>query len=222
MTPLAGLYLFLLGLASGFALLAISAYRHVSPGWVRWLLIVSGLLVIGRYDAMAAFATAADPQHVWALRHLWFATSLALPLASALAVDQLIRHPAMTPHKLLVWLAPFLASYGAVMLFGEMVSGPDRVVGWTVHLAPGWQRLLGMTHAVFVLVFLTGCGLLVRKLPSGPIRIALLGLMLSQAALAFDGLLSAFGGWYFRPYLYSEMFTLLALWYAYETSASAA
>ena len=53
MPPAGALYLFLLGLASGLALLTASAFRKVSPAWVRWLLLACGALVISRYVAMA-------------------------------------------------------------------------------------------------------------------------------------------------------------------------
>ena len=220
MASLASAYVFLLGLASGIAFLAITSYRRVSPAWLKWLLIAGGVFVISRYLAMALFATTESPERVWEWRRCWFATSLAIPLSSVFAVDQLIRHPAMSPKKLLAWYSPFLISYGAVILFAQMTALPDKVAGWAVHLSPGWQRLLLATHGVFVLVFLGTCILFMRKIPSRPIRIALLGLALGQSALALDGLLTAFGVWYFRPYLYSEMLALLAIWHAYETSFS--
>ena len=220
MTPLAGLYLFLLGLASGVALLTLTAYRRVSPAWVKGLLIVSGSFVITRYVTMALFATADSPQRVWALRHCWFATSLGLPLSSVFAVDQLIRHPAMSPKKLLGWCAPFLIAYGVVIVFATATPVPDRVVGWAVRLTPGWHLVLSAVHLVFILAFLGVCAMLIRKVPSRSIRIALLGLALGQSALALDGMLLSIGAWYFRPYLYSEILTLFALWHAYETAAT--
>ena len=220
MASLAGIYLFLLGLASGMAVLTLTAYRRVSPAWLRWLLIASGAFLISRYLAMAFFATTESPERVWGWRHCWFATSLGLTLSSVFAVDQLIRHPAISPKKLLAWYSPFLIIYGAVILFAQMTVVPDKVAGWAVRLSPGWQRLLSTTHGVFVLAFLSICALLMRKIPSRPIRTALLGLILAHGVLAMDGTLMALGVWYFRPYLYSEMLALFALWHAYETSAS--
>jgi len=220
MGSLAGLYLFLLGLAGGVTLLTLSSFRWVSPAWLRWLLIGSGLLVLGRYAAMACFATASAPEPVWALRRLWFATSFAFPLQSAFAVDQLLRHPAMTPKKLLRWLSPWLLVSGAVILVGGMQPVPDRVIGWSVRLTPGWQGLLAIAHGLFVAGFLAACLLFLRKVPGRSIRVALLGLIAAQLCLALDGLVLAAGGWYFRPYLYSELLMLLALWHAYETGAA--
>ena len=119
MPSLGALYLFLLGLASGITLLAISAYRRVSPAWVKWLLVASGLFVISRYVAMALFASAETPEPVWGFRFCWFASYIGLTLPSVFAVDQLLRHPAMNPKKLLTWCAPFLVAYGAIILCAD-------------------------------------------------------------------------------------------------------
>ncbi len=73
---LPGLYLFLLGLAMGISLLTITSYRHVSPRWLKWLLIASGLFVISRYVTMALFTSPQAAQSVWPLRHCWYATSV--------------------------------------------------------------------------------------------------------------------------------------------------
>ena len=220
MAPLAGAYLFLLGLASGAALLTASAFRRVSPPWLKALLTAGSFFVIGRYVTLALFATAGSPERVWGWRHCWFATSLVLPLQSAFAVDQLLRHPAMSSKKLLGWLAPFLIAYSAVILFADAEPVPDRVVGWSLRLAPAWQATLAVTHGLFVAGFLGVCALLMRRIPVRPIRIALLGLAVGQACLALDGLHLALGAWYFRPYLYSELLMLLALWHAYETGTT--
>ena len=221
MEPAAAAYLFLLGLAAGVSLLTLTAYRHVSPAWWRWLLFAAGLFVMTRYVTMALFTTPEAPQRFGALRPCWYATSLGLPLASVVALDQLIRHPAMTPKRLLTWFSPFLAAYGAVIVFGQAVIVPDdRVIGWTLHLEPAWRAALSLTHTIFILGFIGLCVLTSLKLPSRPIRTALALLVLGQAFLGFDGLTLALGQWYFRPYLFSELVMLLALWHAYETSGS--
>lgn len=214
-------YLFLLGLASGLALLTATAYRHVSPRWLRWLLMATGVFVVSRYVAMAAFTASDAPQRFWALRHCWFATSLGLTLSSVFAVDQLIRHPAITPTKLLRYFSPFLIAYAAVILFGTYEPTPDGFVGgWVPRLSPGWQRLLSVTHGTFVLGFVGLCLLVIRKFPSRAVRLAVLGLVVAHLYLAADGVLLALGRSYFRPYLYSEMVALLALWHAYERAAA--
>ena len=219
--PLAGgAYLFFLGLAGGLSLLTTTGYRRVSPAWLRWLLMASGLFVFSRYVALALFTSPDAPREFWAWRRCWLATSAGLTIPSVFAIDQLLRHPAVSPKQLLRWCAPFLAVYSLLIAFGQFAAAPDRVVGWTLQLSPGWQTLLALTQAVFVLGFI-GLGLLlIRKIPSWPIRSALIGLVVAQGYLGLDGLLLAMGRWYFRPFLYSEMFALLALWYAYEVSAS--
>ncbi len=213
------LYVFLLGLASGIALLAITAYRHVSPAWLKWLLIAMGLFVLSRYVAMACFTTPDAPQRVWPLRYCWFATSVGLTLPSVLVIDQLLRHPAMSPKKLLIWFCPFLLVHSAVILFGDATPVPDRIVGWMPRLSPFWQGLLSLTQAVFVIGFVGICLALVRKFRSRPIQTALLWLAMAHVYLGVDGVLLAMGRWYVRPFLFSEMLTLLALWHAYDTSA---
>ena len=217
MSHLTYLYLYLLGLASGLALLAISAYRRVTPLWLRWLLIASGLLVIGRDVTLALFTSPDAPQRFWALRRCYFLSAIGLTLPSVFAIDQLLRHPAMTPKKLLGWYAPFLAAYVAVILFGDITPAADPVVVWTLHLNTPWRMAAAAIQGVFVVGFIGICVLLMRKVPSRPIRVALLGLVLGHGYLALDGLLLSMGRWYFRPFLYSEMVTLLALWHAYET-----
>lgn len=77
------------------------------------------------------------------------------------------------------------------------------------------------TQAVFVLGFLFLAFTLFRFVPRGPGRRALAALAAAQAWLGIDGVVLALGGSYFRPYLYSEMAALLALWYAYEAATHA-
>ena len=219
MPSLGAFYLFLLGFAAGVALLTTTSYRRVSPRWLRWLLMISGLLVMSRYVTLALFTATDAPRYFSALRPCWFATSFGLTFPSACALDQLLRHPAMTPKKLLVWFSPFLAVYGLMLLFAGVTLAPDRLMGWTLHLGTGWQILLATTQGAFVLGFIGISLMLMSKIPSTTIRLALLGLAAGQAYLGLDGLLLALGRWYFRPFLYSEMLMLLALWHAFETSA---
>ncbi len=220
MTSLASAYLFLLGLASGLAVLTSTAYRRVSPVWLKWLLMASGAFVISRYVTLALFTQLQAPRYVWALRHCWLATSVGLTLPSVIAVDQLVRHPAMTPKRLLLWFAPFLLVYAAVIGLGRFTPASDPIIGWTLKLSPEWSSLLSIVQSTFIAGFVGLCLLLMRKLPSRPIPLALAGLIAAHLYLAFDGLLLAFGGWYFRPFLFSEMFTLLALWHAFSVSAT--
>ena len=220
MAALAGPYLFLLGLASGFVILAITAYRRVSPRWLRWLLMAAGLFMLSRYATLALFTHPEAPQRFWALRHCWFASSIGLTLPSVFAIDQLVKHPAMSPKTLLRWFTPFLIVYALVMLFGSFTPRPDPWVGWTLGLGPVWRVVLLVTQAVFVLGFIGICVMVMLKFPSRSVRLALLGLAAGHGYLGVDGLILALDGAYFRPFLYSEMVTLLAIWHAYETATA--
>lgn len=217
--PTSFAYLFLLGMACGIAFLPLSAYRRVSPPWLKWLLMATGLFTMSRYLTMALFTSPDAPQRFWALRHAWFASSLGLTLPSAFAIDQLLRHPAMTPKKLLGWVSPFVLVWAAAMLFGRFTTRPDRVIGWTVHLDPVWRGVLSGAHGLYS-AGIIGVGVaLSLRLPSRPIRVALIGLACAHAYLLFDGFLLLAGVWYFRPFFFSELLTLVAIWHAYETSA---
>ena len=120
------------------------------------------------------------------------------------------------------WLAPWLAIYLCIILFGHLEARPDRIIGWGLHLSAGWQRLLAAAHSLFVVAVVALAGRLAARLPSRPIRLALLGLAAAQLALAADGLLVGLGYWYFRPYLWSELLALAAVWHAFDTAARSA
>lgn len=189
---------FILGFAGGVALLTLLAYRRVSPPWLRWLLIATGALMIARYVTMARLPDDEALQPMGALRWLWVAGAVGLTLPSVFAVDQMVRHPAMTPKKLLRWYAPLLVLYGASLL------------------APGRPWMAPAVTGLFVLALLWVCGLLARQLPDGRIRRALLGLSLASCVFAGAGLVVAFGHGRLPLLLATEMLTLLALWYAYD------
>ena len=211
-------YLFLLGFAAGLAVLALTAYRRITPLWLRAALIATALFMMGRYVTLAAFASVRDPQSVWILRHFWFASSVALTFPSVFAVDQLLRHPKMTPRKLLIGYSPFLAVYASLILFGQFRAVPDRITGWTLELESFWPLLVSIVQSVFVLLFVGASVLFLLKVPMRAVRVALALLAFSHLWMAFDGALLALGGWYFRPFLFSEMAMLASLWYAYETA----
>ena len=220
MPPLAGPYLFLLGLAGGFSILAISAYRRVSPKWLRWMLIVTGCFMISRYVTMALFTDSDAPNRYWALRHCWFASSISLTLPGVFAVDQLVKHPAMTPKRLLQWFSPFAAVYASIILFGDVTPKADAIAGWMPTLSSGWRLLVTATQSVFVLGFLGLSVMFLPKLPDRRLKRALVLLTAGFAYLGLDGGLLALGLNYFRPFLFSEMLTLFALWNAFETASS--
>ncbi len=212
-----GWYLFFLGLATGATILAMTAYWAVSPRWLRWWLLASGLFVLSRYVTMTLFATSPNPQPFWGLRRCWFATTVGLTCPSAVALDQLVRHPAMSPTKLMRWLSPFFVGYAIVLLFGPMELTLDPIVGMKPHLV-GWGRgLLTGTEGLFVIGFLWVGAQVLSKLPSRRIRIALLGLMIAEGYLGLDGLLVALGRGH-HPFLCSEIFALMAIWFALDTA----
>ena len=213
-------YAFCLGLAAGMTILAATAYAGLSPRWLRWLLLGCAAFQASRYATMLVFATAPDPEAVWWLRRCWLASAIALTLPGVIAADQLVRHPAMTPKKLLQRFSPFLAAYAVVLLFGRFELAPDPVAGAYPKLY-GWARIvITVTQSAFVLGFCWIAGQLVRRLPSPSIRRALLGLMLAYAWLGVDGVLVSLGRWYVRPFLFSEMATLAAIWFALHTARS--
>ena len=204
--PLAALHILLLGLALGLTLLVAIAYLRLGPAWLRWLLLLSAGWLAGRYLAMFLFAVSPNPQDVWAWRYAWFGSAVGLTLPAAVAVDQLVRHPAMTPKKLLQWYAPFFLGYVAVIALGRFALMPDPVVGAAPRLI-GWARwVIGAVQSAYVLGLSFICLQLMRKLPSKPIRLALAGLLLAFAYLAIDGRIG------------SELLALLAIWFALETA----
>ena len=215
--PIVGWYLVLIGIASGAVFVACAGYLTASPPWIRWMLLGSAVLVLARDVAMAVSAISIDPPG-WLLQRCWFASSIGLTFPAVVAVDHLVRHPAMTPKKLLRLYAPFLAAYLLVLLMAPMELRPDPLVGFRPVLV-GWGRLaLSITQTAFVLGLIWIAIQLVRKLPSSPIRAALLALVAAYAYLGIDGVILAAGHWYFRPFLFSEIFALLALWWAFETA----
>ena len=218
LNPMVSWYLFCLGLGVGLALLVMTGYLSLSPPWLRWLLLISGMLAASRYVVMALFAVSPDPQELWGLRACWFGTSIGLTLPGMVALDQLVRHPAMTPKKLLKWYAPFLAAYLVAILFGPYELTADPLAGQSPRLV-GWGRgLLAATHSVFVAGFVWLAAMVCRKLPVPRIRLALGLLMAAYAYLGVDGVLRSAGGWYVRPYLYSEFLAMGALWFALDTA----
>ncbi len=160
--------LFFLGLAAGIALLPTTAYRHVSPNWLRWLLIATGLGMTARYAVTGQLAGAgtAVPPHL--LRADWLVVFLDVTLPGVFAMDQLVRHPAITPRRLLTWYAPCLALAAAAAVLG-----------------PPFPSLVS---AAFAVGFAAIACILMRKLPGWTVRLALLALAAGMALVAIGGL----------------------------------
>ncbi|MBI2885239.1 MAG: hypothetical protein HYY15_03595 [Candidatus Omnitrophica bacterium] len=216
MSPAGGWYLFCLGLAAGLAVLAMSAYLAVSPRWLRWMLLGCGMLMILRYLCMTSLALLLTPPNSFWLHRFWFGSTIGLTFPTLVALDQLVRHPAVTPRLLLRWYAPFFGVFLLVLLFGRIQLVSDPLIGLRPTL--GWFGLgpLILADTVFVAGVFGLCAVLWRRLTSLPIRLALAGLLAAYAALAIDGLSLLTGGWVERPFLFSEMLALAALWAAFH------
>lgn len=201
-------YLFLLGLASGIAFLALTSYRHVSPRWLKWVLIASGALLMSRYVMTAVWPNVGGVVAIF-LELWWVIGSVGLTLPGVFAIDQLIRHPAMTPSKLLRWYALFLLVNGVALIGMALV--PKKF----------WFVFVQLTYIIFLIGLVGVCLLLRRKIPSRLIQRASLGLALSYGYLGLSILIVTLGLGQGdeRVFLYPEMLVLFALWYAYETSA---
>lgn len=213
-----GNYLFLLGLACGVTFLPVSAYLRVSPQRVRWLLVMSGILIVTRYVALANAAMDRSASLESAAR-FWFGSMAGFTLPSVFAVDALIRHPAMTPKKLLRGFSPFLAAYAALFFLaqGAEVTRPD---GTAFALNPFWRMVAVAVQAVFALGFVGLCLLLIQKIPVPSVRGALFLLVIVHAYLGVVSALIAIRGWeLLSPFVLPEMFTLVAIWYAFQTAA---
>lgn len=214
-----GSELFLLGVACGLTVLPITTYRRVSPLWLRWLLIGAGLLVITQYIARALLLTPEGLQKFWDFRYFLFSTTVGLSLPTVFAIDGLIRHPAITPQKLLKWTLPWLLIEGTILIIGAGVTkiqilSPDS----TLHFHPLWQWALAIGQGLFSLTGILFCGLLIQKISSSPIRCALLGLALGHTGFGLAHILLAAQIGSVNSLVFCELFLLLALWHAYETA----
>lgn len=216
--PLAGWYLFGLGLALGLTALTATVYRKVSPRWLRWTLLGLAAAVGSRYVTMAVYALTDAPERWWWMSRCWLATSVGLTLPSVLVLDQLLRHPSWSATKVLRYFAPFVAIYAAVIVFGRLEMVPDTASGWQLELTGFWRAVLAVTQSVFVLGYLALCALIGLRMRSRRVRLALAGLFLAHLYLGVDGALLAMGVNYFRPFFFSEMLALAALGHAFDTA----
>lgn len=186
---------FFFGLGVGLILLLSSALRAVSPRWLR-------LFLIGCLLPQAA-------GYLFHIPHLFMPASAGLLLCSIFAVDQLIRHPAMSAKKLLVWCSPVLVFTAATCLALWLAAQ------W---ISPWWQARL--TESVVVLGgagFIGWVCLLLAKVPSAAMRRALI--MLAAAHALQAGAVFFFAWTTGRLVtLHADLALLLALWHAYDTA----
>lgn len=219
MTPWAW-SVFLLGLSTGVSALWFSEYLLLSPGWFRWVLVVSGIGVMSRY--LLLFLTMISwvpwPGGVIRLIEVWAAIGLTLPCAVAL--DQLVRHPAMTPKKLLLRYAPMAAAFAPLLILGHASRWPDPVLGAIVGLSGSDAKALAILHGAFALITVWIVALLIRKLPGLPLRRAFTALAATQVLLTAQRLAGSLTWLDVRLVLAAEAAVLAAIWAALKTSRS--
>ena len=202
-----------LGAALGLVALPLSVCLDVSPRWLRQLLIGCGALLALRYLVMALSLAGGDARAWWGVRSLCSVHLIGLTWPAVVAADQLIRNPAVTPKTLVRWYAPFLAISLFIMVFGHtglMPAGGDEV---RLALLGGWARLAGLLLGLFATALWAIGGAVWTRLPTGPVKAALTGLLGAYALVGLEGLVQAT-----RPspgpWMWPEMLALVALWAA--------
>ncbi|MBI4597675.1 MAG: hypothetical protein HY737_04645 [Candidatus Omnitrophica bacterium] len=192
--------IYLVGLASGVVLLPITSFRRLSPLWLKLLLVAAGCLLIIRYLMLGLPDPVAPPMGRWSAPFVRLTGAIGVTLPGIFAMDQLIRHPAMTPQKLLRWCAPLIAL--------------DLVTCWRIPLAMLVQGAVGLGLA-------SACAMLGGKIPVPSIRkpLAILGLAYGMWAAAnlLIGLATAIP---LRWMLLAELNLMLAVWHAFDMSAT--
>lgn len=185
---------FFAGLGCGLTLLLAAAIRPVSPRWLKQLLI--GLLLLQGASYLLPVLTQTM-------------TSTGLLLCSVFAVDQLIRHPAMSAKQLLVWCSPlivFALATTAVLLFA-----PDKIPPlWRSCFLLGIPVLGSAGFALWVL-------LLFPKIPSREMRRAL-GLLAAAHTLQAGAFLFSLWQAGLPAAFHTDLLLLIALWHAYDTA----
>ena len=217
MPPTAVLYVFTLGVAAGLTLVIMGAYGRLSPRWLQVLLLASGALLAARYIGLTFLFVAPHEIPTQLLGIVWRSAPISFLLSSAVAVDQLLRHPAMTPKKLVRWMSPFLFAFALISLLAPTVLAGDPRVGWALCLPSLWGVALVAVQGVVAVVIL-GLGIfLARKIPSKPIIEALLLIGMAQAmwtcAIAGTGLRCTTAP---PAPLTGDLLLLVALWYAFD------
>lgn len=213
------LYCFLLGLSAGVALLATTSYRRVSPTWLKWSLLASGTLLMAHYLTLALFTSPTPPQHLWALRFLWHLMPITLLFPAVMAIDQVLRHPAMSPTTLLKWLAPFLVADILMIVLAQSTVIPHPITSWMLSMDRGFVILSTLLHEAILVTVISVCLLVIRKPLPHLMRQALGVLALGCTVLGLALTLVAARAWDRIPLLISELLMLLALWHAYEAGA---
>ena len=156
---------FLPGIACGMSLVLLTSFRTISTREIRWVLIACGLLLVSRYISLAS----TSPRYIlgaeW-FRLLEIERTLGLWVPYAISLDQVLRHPAMTPKRVLrgcvvVSLIYLLASYLPVPLISIALETllALGLVGFGLFLA---RKIPALREGLVPLVFGTVCLSLVR------------------------------------------------------------
>ena len=191
---------FFLGLAAGLSAFLVSEYLALSPRWFRWVVTLSSLGVISRHVLLAMIAIAPPATLGWGARLIDAWASVGLTLPCAVAIDQMVRHPAMTPKKVLTAYAPVAAA-----LLVTFITGGNRA-------------LLAVIHGAFALAAVWFGALLIRKLPGTSVRLALAGLAAAQVVLAGRQLAAVFAALDLRLGLGTDLLVLGSIWAALKTA----
>jgi hypothetical protein len=192
-------------LASGLCGIVLLEYFRLSPRWFRWVLMLAGMGVAGRYALQAVqIILQTSPAPAGRLMAVWAAIGLTLPCAAAL--DQLVRHPAMTPKKLLQAYAPFAMVLAPVVAF----SGPG--------MAASDRLMLAFMQGLFAMAVVWVSARLIRKIPGARIRLALMGLSATQLVLAGRRLAEIMPPSDLRLELVTDGLALAAIWWALTTA----
>lgn len=192
---------FLLGWAVGASALLFSEYLALSPRWFRWVIAAAGFGVVLRYWLLALTAITPVPLAAWMIDgvDVWAAVSLTFPCAVAL--DQLVRHPAMTPKKLLRSYAPVAAAWMVAVIVNRLA--------------------VAIVHTAFALLVVWMGAQLIRKLPLHKIQLSVAGLAAAQLLLAAQRLAGSQAVLDIRVLLASECVVLGSIWASLRAARTA-
>ncbi len=198
--------LYLTGFASGTVLLALSGYRQASPSWLKWLLWATGAFLLTRYF-MTILALQSFPEVFFQIHHYrWAVATTCLGIPGLFVIDQMLRHPAMSPEKFARIALPVIVLQALCVVLSDFVP-------WIMWLSFGIYQLTALGLVGF-------CLRLMFQVPNALMKRALAALIFGFGCLAVEGLISLQGNPFAAPGLLSEIITLIALWYAYEASAT--
>ena len=195
--PMAGFYM--LGLVTGTALFPVWTFGRVSPSWMRGLILGCQLVIAAHYCLLGQMPPAGPDDLQW-FRPVWLAQG-AQVIVSAVVLDQLIRHPAMSPRRLLLAAGPF----AAVPVLAAII-GPGAWTAW------GTEGALTAFHLLYAAVG----GFLLLKIRMRRLQ-GMLALLLI-AHLAFWASQSRLVPW--RSSAWADVVLYCSLAFAYQTSAA--